>query len=461
MAGSAPVIVTAVGLSYPDRFLAAATYAGFSSDDSSVKLIPPRFTNDTSLVLHALYQQATIGKCNTAKPWGWNTVELAKWSSWNQLASMTSMEAMRLFVRTLEEEDPEWFSKHLKQEAINSNSITSSDFTTENVAASDTSYTIKEPSSTAMLKSTSNGEYVSVHAESPSKVLENGEYLINEVQMITKEQDGLGGHALEAVTTYNEWISPSVTGRKPPARYQHAAAIVQDKMFVVGGNHNGRYLNDVQVLDLRTLTWSKLEQKLGQGTPAQGSLPPCAGHSLILWGRSLLLVAGHSKTSSDTVRVHAFDTETSTWSLLPSYGQAPAARGGQSVSLVGSSLVMFGGEDSRRQLLNDLNIFDLETMTWDAVEPVGTPPSPRSDHAAAVHNDDYLFIFGGGSHSTCFGDLHVLDLKSMEWSQPPPFGVLPAPRAGHAGVIIGDNWYVVGGGDNKTGMAFHSVSLLL
>ncbi|KAJ7560481.1 hypothetical protein O6H91_04G131700 [Diphasiastrum complanatum] len=449
MARSGPVAATAAGLSYPERFHAAAAYAGFSSHDS-VKGIAPRFPNDTSLVLYALYQQATVGKCNTAKPWGWNTVELAKWSSWNQLDSMSSIEAMRLFVRTLEEEDPDWFSKYLEQEVIISNSITSSRSTTEIVvAASGTSQTMKEPGNAEVLELTSNGGYISVNAESPSDLSENGEYVPNEVSMITKERDAVGGHALEAVTTYNEWISPSVTGRIPPARYQHAAAIVEDKMFVVGGNHNGRYLNDVQVLDLRTLTWSKVEQKLGQGA----SLPPCAGHNLIRWGRSLLLVAGHSKASSDTVRVHAFDTETSMWSLLPSYGQAPAARGGQSVSLVGSSLVMFGGEDSRRRLLNDLNIFDLETMTWDAVEPVGTPPSPRSDHAAAVFDDHYLFIFGGGSHSTCFGDLHVLDLKSMEWSQPSPFGVLPPPRAGHAGVVIGDNWYIVGGGDNKAGIS--------
>lgn len=41
------------------------------------------------------------------------------------------------------------------------------------------------------------------------------------------------------------------------------------------------------------------------------------------------------------------------------------------------------------------------------------PPSPRSDHAAAVHAGRYLLIFGGGSHATCFNDLHVLDLQTV------------------------------------------------
>jgi hypothetical protein len=39
----------------------------------------------------------------------------------------------------------------------------------------------------------------------------------------------------------------------------------------------------------------------------------------------------------------------------------------------------------------------------------------------------------------------------MEWSQPQLQGHLLTPRAGHAGVTIGENWYIVGGGDNKSG----------
>ncbi|KAI5389456.1 acyl-CoA-binding domain-containing protein 6 [Lathyrus oleraceus] len=90
-------------------------------------------------------------------------------------------------------------------------------------------------------------------------------------------------------------------------------------------------------------------------------------------------------------------------------------------------------------------------MTWDEIEVVGVPPSPRSDHAADVHVERYLLIFGGGSHATRYNDLHVLDLQTMEWSHPTQQGEIPTPRAGHAGVTVGENWFVVGGGDNKSG----------
>lgn len=40
-------------------------------------------------------------------------------------------------------------------------------------------------------------------------------------------------------------------------------------------------------------------------------------------------------------------------------------------------------------------------------------PAPRFDHTATVHANRYLLIFGGSSHSTCFSDLHVLDLQTV------------------------------------------------
>jgi hypothetical protein len=45
-------------------------------------------------------------------------------------------------------------------------------------------------------------------------------------------------------------------------------------------------------------------------------------------------------------------------------------------------------------------------------------------------------------------------ILQMEWSRPTQQGEIPTPRAGHAGVTVGENWFIVGGGDNKSGMLF-------
>lgn len=49
----------------------------------------------------------------------------------------------------------------------------------------------------------------------------------------------------------------------------------------------------------------------------------------------------------------------------------------------------------------------------------------------------------------------------MEWSQPQIQGDLVMPRAGHAGTNIDENWYIVGGGDNKSGMYDKTIFTLI
>ncbi|KAK1440483.1 hypothetical protein QVD17_06310 [Tagetes erecta] len=409
------------GLAYPDRFYAAASYAGFGgSPKSSSKGVTSKFSNDVALLLYALYQQATVGPCSVPKPRAWSPVEQSKWTSWNGLGNMASIEAMRLFVKILEEEDPGWYSR-------------ASNFISDPVVDVEMNHNSTEELPT---------KNEITLPEMKTIPTENGNSVDKDVMV-----EGVG-----SVSVYDQWVAPSVSGLRPKPRYEHAAAVVDDKMYIFGGNHNGRYLNDLQTLDLRSWTWSKVEAKSNSEDPVR--VTPCAGHSLIPWeGNKLISIAGHSKDASEVISVKAFDLQTYTWSTIKTYGKPPVSRGGQSVTLVGATLVIFGGQDGNRTLLNDLHILDLETMTWDEIDTIGVSPSPRSDHAAAVHAERYLLIFGGGTHATCFNDLHVLDLKTMEWSRPSQQGEIPSPRAGHAGVTVGESWFIAGGGDNKSGVS--------
>ncbi len=40
----------------------------------------------------------------------------------------------------------------------------------------------------------------------------------------------------------------------------------------------------------------------------------------------------------------------------------------------------------------------------------------------------------------------------MEWSQPHIQGYLVTAKAGHAGITVDENWYIVGDGGNISGM---------
>ncbi|CAL5363428.1 unnamed protein product [Camellia sinensis] len=284
----------------------------------------------------------------------------------------------------------------------------------------------------------------------------------------TSEKVGMGAESdnWHLELTHDQWVALSVSGPRPPARYKHAAAVVDEKLYIFGGSRNGRYLSDTQVFDLKTLAWSTLNLNTESNADKikdsllQEVLPATSGHRMIKWGNKLLLLGGHSKYFSDSITVQFIDLESHQSGVMETTGKVPVSRSGQSVTLVGSRLIMFGGEDLHRQLMNDVHVLDLETMTWDILETTQTPPAPRFDHTAAVHVERYLLIFGGCSHSIFFNDLHVLDLQTrltrshllqLEWSQPQIQGDLVAPRAGHAGITIDENWYIVGGGDNKSG----------
>ncbi|KAG0568578.1 hypothetical protein M758_6G027400 [Ceratodon purpureus] len=401
-------------------------------------------------MLFALYKQATLGPCTLKKPWGWNVVENAKWTSWTHLGNMNSLEAMRLFVRTLEEVDPNWLANSQSQ----TTEVVEDRAAVESASKELTKLLLEKdvPSVPKLVDPViTNGKHS--EEEDLTFVEEKADLKETETPKMAEMHNAVA-EGIEAITTIHEWVPVPVTGRKPLSRYQHASAVVEGKLYVVGGNTNGRYLNDVQVLDLKKLNWSKVDTKVPQSPlssqrdPLQPWFPACAGHRLIRWGRQLLAVAGHSKDGSETVNVHAFDTHSLSWTKLEVFGEAPVSRGGQSVTLIGSQLYMFGGEDSKRRVLNDLNILDLESMTWETVVASGVCPSPRAEHVATAYCDKYIFIFGGGSHSDCYNDLHVLDLENMEWSAVETQGIVPRPRAGHAGVTVGDSWFIIGGGDN-------------
>ncbi|KAK4799880.1 hypothetical protein SAY86_025245 [Trapa natans] len=255
-----------------------------------------------------------------------------------------------------------------------------------------------------------------------------------------------------AELAYDQWIPLPVNGKPPSARYKHATALIDDKFYLVGGSRNGRYLSDVQVFDFKSLSWSSMT--LSFEPNAGGSKEnriATSGHVLIEWENKLLIIGGHSKSSSDSIQLRYINLDTHACGFLETSGDIPVARGGHSATLIGSRLIVFGGEDGKRRLLNDIHILDLVTLSWESVETMQVPPAPRFDHTSAVHGERYLLVFGGCSHSVFYNDLHVLDLQTKEWSQPETQGDQITARAGHAGVSVGENWYIVGGGDNKSG----------
>lgn len=265
-------------------------------------------------------------------------------------------------------------------------------------------------------------------------------------------QASSGAPELNNCTSGNSenWMVLSVSGDKPAPRFNHAAAVVGNKMVVVGGESGNKLLEDVEVLNFDRFSWSTATSKLYLSpTSLPLKIPACKGHTLVSWGKKVLLIGGKTDPGGDKVSVWAFDTETECWTLLESKGDIPVARNGHSVVRASSVLILFGGEGNRRRKLNDLHMFDLKSLTWLPLHCTGQAPSPRSNHVATLYDDKLLLVFGGASKSRTLNDLYSLDFETMIWSRIKVRGLHPSPRAGCCGVLCGSKWYIAGGGSRK------------
>ncbi|QCD77005.1 acyl-CoA-binding domain-containing protein 6-like [Vigna unguiculata] len=246
------------------------------------------------------------------------------------------------------------------------------------------------------------------------------------------------------------WMVLSIAGEKPTPRSYHAAAVVQNKMVVVGGESGNGLLDDVQVLNFDRFLWTMASSKLYLSPSSLPlKIPACKGHCLVSWGKKALLIGGKTDPASDKISVWVFDTETECWSLMEAKGDIPVARSGHTVVMANSVLIMFGGEDAKRRKLNDLHMFDLKSLTWLPLHYTGAAPCPRFNHVAALYDGKILFIFGGASKSRTLNDLYSLDFETMAWSRIKIRGFHPSPRAGCCGVLCGTKWYITGGGSKK------------
>lgn len=393
-------------LPYPDRFNAAITYVARVPEST--------FNNETRLLFYALHKQATAGPCKEAKPWSWNVVESAKWQSWSQLADMSSMDAMRLYVKTLDEEQPEWWTRLPSEPAPGS------------------------PDAAAAAADGGPAE----SGVSISHVFQEGTWVVI-------QQDD---------------------AKKPLPRYEQGAALMGPNLYIMGGHYSGRYLADLWMYNLNKLAWTAptpAEPEAAEATGQEGSAllaasgpPPAAGWSVTpLQDNKLLVMGGHTKAGKPKkgqklppLPVWVVDLDNMSWTSLVTTGDIPTARGGHSASpLPDDKIVIYGGEDGHRRPMAEAYVLDLQEFTWSKLQITSKQqPTARSGHAAALVNN-LLVVFGGGSVANCFSDLWVLDLTHGSWSKPEVVGPSPTPRAGHGGVLVGDSWYILGGGNNVKG----------
>ena len=184
--------------------------------------------------------------------------------------------------------------------------------------------------------------------------------------------------------------------------------------------------------------------------PASGKATPMTYRGAD--GRQYVVVAaggdGETWGASDAIVAFALPSRTAAESWQP----APPmlhARSAHAVVSTGHAIYAIGGTGEGGKPVPQVERFDGSRWSDET-----TLPGDGLNATAAVAVGSRIFVIGGFKTSTNVptSDVLIYDTRSHAWSNAPP---MPAPRGGHAAVVVEDGIHVIGGGNSRETLADH------
>lgn len=171
-------------------------------------------------------------------------------------------------------------------------------------------------------------------------------------------------------TATRQWSKPLTPAGAPSERAGHSTVQYKDKLMLFGGNTAAGFANDVWQYDMRLNTWTPLETK---GTAP----PPSAYHTTTLVGDLLYVYGGRNDRGVLGQDVFVLDLTILSWSKPILQGHTPAPRHGHVASVSGSKIFFFAGCDiTRKTCYDDVPVLDTEKLMW--VTPMPRPGGPNA-----------------------------------------------------------------------------------
>jgi hypothetical protein len=149
----------------------------------------------------------------------------------------------------------------------------------------------------------------------------------------------------------------------PTPRLMTAWAVLDDKVWIMGGLRDGVALQTVESYDPRTGAWQ-----------TQPPLPMPLHHAAAAAYRGEVVVVGGTSTDLTQASNKVFALRGGNWVELPSLAHARAA---PAAAVVGDKLVVAGGQNAK-QIVPQTEVFD--GSSW---HDAANMPTPR-EHLAAV-----------------------------------------------------------------------------
>lgn len=253
----------------------------------------------------------------------------------------------------------------------------------------------------------------------------------------------LAFHILGANQPGNDWHAHAP---RPFPGSAHAAEVVDDKLFLIGGLGAGSE-GLLQIYDPDADAWT-----LGAPLPWPGGIVNTA----VIGG--LIYVSGGVAGGGTVDSLAVYDPAADAWTPLPSLptgqGRNGAASGtdGQRLYLFGGRGTGSGGAGELANGFDTVQIYDPVSSTWSTSLDPGSVlaplPVPRGGLGRAIFWQDEFYVMGGetasglASVNGVYDRVDVYDPLANTWRLDAP---LPTPRHGIDPALFQGRMFVVGG----------------
>ncbi|MGB5107169.1 MAG: kelch repeat-containing protein [Candidatus Zixiibacteriota bacterium] len=245
----------------------------------------------------------------------------------------------------------------------------------------------------------------------------------------------LGGNSYHGTLNIVESYDPSAgswtSHAEMPSRRAYAAATeLNGIIYVIGGETAGAPQQLLETYNPATNTWSQLE-------PMPDARTRCAA---VLFNNKIYVIGGFAAPPEILV----YDVSLNEWqesSTLPQW------RYGMSVTNHNGLFYILGGGQPDNMYMKDLTLYDPVTGQLSSRSPA---PTARLAHHAALIGDK-IYVTGGynaiSGYHIYFASVEVYDIPSDSWITR---SRMEFPRHDHAAGVIGNKIYVAGGTSNRS-----------